>query len=84
MHVLVSIRLDSSNSLLYSTYIQRTQNIAARIEINIRQYDDITAGLHHWLQIQEQIDFKVLCLTYIALYNILTEVLTQNNVSRYS
>ncbi len=68
---------------------KRTQNTAASIISNTRRYEHITPVLHqlHRLLIQEQIEFKVLCLTYKALHNIaplyLTQFLSQKIVSRH-
>ncbi len=94
-HAFVSSRLDAANSILYGIAqgqhqcIQRTQNTAvARIITDTRQYEHITAVLRqlHWLPIQEQFEFKVLCLTYKALHNMaplnLTQFLSQKIVPR--
>ncbi len=61
---------------------------AARIITNTRRYEDITPVLRqlHWLPIQEQIEFKVLCLTYKAFHTMaplyLTQFLSQKIVPR--
>ncbi len=93
-HAFVSPRLIAGNSILYGIAqgqlqcIQRTQNIAARIITNTRQYEHIIPALRqlHWLPSQEQIEFKVLCLTYKAFHNMaplyLTQFLTQTIVPR--
>ncbi len=93
-HAFVSSCLDAGNSILYSIAqgqlqcIQRTQNTATRIITNTRQYEHITTILHqlHWLPIQEQIEFKVLCLTYKAIHNMaplyITQYLSQKIVHR--
>ncbi len=93
-HAFVSSRLDAGNSFLYGIaqgrlqHIQRTQNTAPRIITNTRRYEHINPVLRqlHWLPMQEQIEFKVLCLTYKALHNMaplyLTQVLSQKIVPR--
>ncbi len=71
------------------TYVQRTHNTAIRIITNTRRYEHITSVLRqlHWLPIQERIEFKVLCLTYKALHNMvplyLTQFLSQKIVLRH-
>ncbi len=75
--------LDTGNSILYGIAqgqlqcIQRTQN--TRIITNTRRYEHITPVLRqlHWLPIQEQIEFKVLCLTIKAPHNMAPLYLTQ-------
>ncbi len=89
-HEFVSSCLDAGNSILYGIAqgqpqcIQRTQNTATA-----RWYEHITPVLRqlHWMPIQDQIEFNVLCLTYKALHNIaplyLTQFLSQKIVPRH-
>ncbi len=64
--------------------IQRPQTTAARIVIDIRCYKCVNPALRqrHWLPIE----FKVLCLMYKALRNMvplpLTQLLSQKKVAR--
>ncbi len=84
-HAFVSYRLDPGNSILYGIAqyqlqrIQRTQNTAASIITNTMRYENTTPVLRqlHWLPIQKQIEFKVLCLTYKAFHNMAPLYLTQ-------
>ncbi len=93
-HAFVSSRLDAGNFILHGIAqgqlqcIQRTRNTVTRIITDTRQYEYISLVLrqHHWLPIQEWIEFKVLCLTYKALHNIaplyLIQFLSQNLMPR--
>ena len=67
--------LDYSNSLLYGVSsdlldrLQKVQNAAARVVLNIRKYDHITQGLRalHWLPIRSRIIFKLAVITFKVL-----------------
>ncbi len=86
-HTCVSSHLDAGNSMLYGIAqyqlqcIQRMHYTAARIVTDTQWYEHITPVLHqlHWSCIQdlEQIEFKILCLTYKALHNMVPLYLTQ-------
>jgi hypothetical protein len=75
VHTLITTKLDYCNCLLAgvtSSQLQRLQNIqrtAARIIMNKRKYDPITADLIHlhWLPIKQRIDFKVLLLVFKSI-----------------
>ena len=95
IHSLVSSRLDYCNSLLYGVqkykikYLQRVQNIAARIVTRCPQRDHITPYLQslHWLPVECCIIFKILLLAYKCMNNLapnyLSELITPYNQDRY-
>ena len=72
--LLISIRLDYGNSILYNfprnsiLRLLRIQNQAARILTNTPRRDHITEVLIdlHWLRIEERIVYKLLILTFKA------------------
>jgi len=69
---MVTTRLDYCNSLLaglpQSTLepLQRVQNCAARLILNLRQRDHVTPALKqlHWLPIQARVQFKLYTLMH--------------------
>jgi len=69
---MVMTRLNYCNSLLaglpYSTLepLQRVQNCAARLILNLRQRDHVTPALQqlHWLPIRARVQFKLCTLMY--------------------
>ena len=75
IHVLITSRIDSGNSLLTGVTdhslrkLQLTQNAAARILTKTRKFDHITPILKdlHWLLARERINFKLLLLTWKAI-----------------
>lgn len=79
VHAFITNRLDYCNSLLYGASkeliakVQRVQNAAARLLLNVGRYSHITPILYelHWLPIQACIKFKILLLTFKALHNLL-------------
>ena len=83
--------LDYCNSLLYNipkyvhNKIQFVQNAAAYLITCSRKYDHITPILIdlHWLPIAEHIKFKILLLTFKALYE-QSPIYIKNLVTRYS
>ena len=72
---LISSRLDYCNSLLaelpqYLIYkLQKVQNWAARIVLNVKKHDSISVHLHqlHWLPVRFRIKFKINLLVYKSL-----------------
>ena len=78
IHAFVTSRLDYCYSLLYGlpkyqiSKLQRVQNTAARLITNTRKYDHITPALYslHWLPVFYRIHFKILIITFKAIYNI--------------
>ena len=95
IHSLVSLRLDYCNSLLYGVpkykikYLQRVQNIAARIVTRCHRRDHITPYLQslHWLPVECRIIFKILLLAYKCMNNLapnyLSELITPYSQDRY-
>ena len=75
VHAMVTSHLDYSNSLLFGISnelldrLQRVQNAAARVVLQIRKYDHITEGLKtlHWLPIKSRIVFKIAMITFKVL-----------------
>jgi len=69
---MVTTCLDYCNSLLagipQSTWepLQRVQNCAARLILNLRQWDHVTPALQqlHWLPIQARVQFKLCTIMY--------------------
>ena len=95
IHSLVTSRLDYCNSLLYGipkykiNYLQRLQNIAARVVIRCPRRDHITPHLKslHWLPVKLRIVFKILLLAYKCINNLapsyLSELVTPYIQNRY-
>ena len=75
VQALVTSHLDYSNCLLFGVSnelldrLQRVQNTAARLVLNIRKYDHISEGLKqlHWLPIRSRIIFKIAMITFKVL-----------------
>ena len=76
IHAFVTSRLDDCNSLLYAlpksqiAKLQRLQNAAARLVMNVGKYSHITPALRklHWLPVQMRIHFKMLILVFKAIH----------------
>ena len=71
-------RLDYCNSLFYKvpavhmSKLQRIQNSAARLVCSTPRFDHITPVLFslHWLPVAYRIEFKILVLTFKAIYQL--------------
>ena len=78
IHAFVISRLDYCNSLMYDlpqcqiSKSQRVQNAAARIAFNLSRFCEITPALRqlHWLPVVKPIQFKILLLTFKAIYGL--------------
>ena len=76
VHAFIIGRLDYCNSFLYglpATYInklQQVQNAAARLICSIPCFKHVTPVLYslHWLPVQFRTDFKILIITFKAIY----------------
>ena len=76
VHAFMTSKLEYFNSLLYglpSTEVQklqRIQNTAARLVVKAKRTDHTSPFLQqlHWLPVSERISFKILLLTYKAVY----------------
>ena len=77
IHAFVTSRLDYCNSLMYGLpqcqiSLQRVQNAAARIAFDLSKFFHITPALRqlHWLPVVKRIQFKILLLTFKAIYGL--------------
>ncbi len=78
LHALISLRLDYCNSLYKGINqasiqrLQKVQNAAARLLLNIKKRERITLSLVslHWLPVQYRIDFKLLLLVHTSLHGL--------------
>ena len=78
VHTFITNRLDYFNSLLYGgskeqiAKVQRVQNAAARLLMNVGKHSHITPILYelHWLPIQARIKFKIILFTFKAVHNL--------------
>ena len=76
VHSIVIGRLDYCNSLLYKvpavhmSKLQRIRNNAARLVCSTQTFNHITPVLFslHWLPVAYRIEFKILVLTFKAIY----------------
>ena len=76
VHAFVTSRIDYCNSLLYGiskdqlSKLQRVQNAAARLIMDVGKYSHITPVLYklHWLPVEARINFKLLLLTFKAIH----------------
>jgi len=76
VHSLVASRIDYGNALLFglpssvTNRLQKVLNTAARIVSRTKRFEPITPVLHnlHWLKVEERIVYKLMVITYKALY----------------
>ena len=96
LHAFVTSRIDYCNGLLYGlpdceiAKLQRVQNAAARLLMSCKKYDHITPILInlHWLPVRYRINFKILLLTFKALYGMapsyIIDLIHIKTITRYS
>ena len=85
VHAFVTCRLDNCNSLLTGspkyliTKLQRIQNCAACLVAQQPRAAHVSPILKalHWLPVDQRIVFKILLLTYKAIYNLAPSYITQ-------
>ncbi len=78
VHAFISSRLDYCNSLFYGlpgkqiAKLQRVQNAAARLVMDVPKYSHITPVLYelHWLPAQARIQSKVLLFAFKAIHDL--------------
>ena len=78
IHAFITSRLDYCNGLLNGlpksqlVKLQRVQNAAARLVLNLRKYSHISPALYelHWLPVQHRVHFKILILTFKAIHGL--------------
>ena len=78
VHAIIMGRLDYCNSLLFNTpathigKLQRIQNCAARLVNRTPKFDHTTPTLKrlHWLSVCLRIEYKMLILTFKAIYGV--------------
>ena len=78
IHAFVSGRLDYCNRLVYGlpqcqiSTLQRIQNAATRIAVDLSKFCHITPALLqlHWLPVVKRIQFKILLLTFKAIHSL--------------
>ena len=84
VHNLVLSRMDCANCLLfhvadkYIRKLQRVQNLAARIILNIPTFDHVSPALQslHWLPIKARIEYRILLMVYKIIYGLAPEYLS--------
>ena len=96
IHAFVTRRLDYCNGLLYGlpsnliSKLQSVQNAAARLLYRAPRYCHITTLLRelHWLPVRSRIDYKILIVTFKAIYGTapeyISDLVTLRPNSKYS
>ena len=92
----LQVELIIGNGLLYGlpdceiAKLQRVQNAAARLLMSCKKYDHVTPILInlHWLPVRYRINFKILLLTFKALYGMapsyIIDLINVKTNTRYS
>ena len=78
IHAFITSRLDFCYVLLYGLHksqivkLQRIQNAAARLAMNIGKYSHVTQALQdlHWLPVRTHIHFKISSLVFKAIHGL--------------
>ena len=95
IHGFVTSQLDYCNSLMYGLsqcqilILQRVQNSAARIALDLSKFCHITPSLRqlHWLPVVKWIQFKMLLLAFKAIHGLsppyISELITVKPKSTY-
>ena len=79
----------ASRSVKFQNYVQRVQNAAARIALDLCKFCHITPALRqlHWLPVVKRIQFKILPLTFKAIHGLsppyISELITVKPKSTY-
>ena len=96
VHAFITSQIDYCNSLMNGLpgslikKLQRVQNTAARLVLDLRKYDRITPALVtlHWLPVKYRIEFKTLLLIFKGLHGMapsyIQDMLAPSKSKRYA